>query len=171
MEHGDGSRAEVGRGALTAKQFLAQLYNDALDTYLTRNPAMKELFGPKLHFLKKQNLSGIELAHYFDEETWLEWVGVKENTAPFTIGLRLDEPLDGEGDWTLEVFLRDKKNIDNIYGLKEAPGRWRPFLDKVDREQERWVRLIPWLGDEDVRSTVTGSRNEMSADVAVRCPA
>jgi SNF2 family DNA or RNA helicase len=145
----DADGAGAGAGApWTAKEFLSQLYNDALDTYLTRNPAMQELFGPKLDFLKKQNLSGGELARYFDEDSWLEWVGIKENTAPFTIGLRLDEPVDGIGNWTLEVFLRDKKNIDNMYGLAEAPGRWKPFLEKVDVEQERWGRLIPWLAED-----------------------
>jgi SNF2 family DNA or RNA helicase len=135
-----------GRGAFGA---ISQLYNDALDTYLTRNPSMKELFGPKLEFLKNQNLSGGELARYFDEDHWLEWVGVRESEEPFTIGLRLDEPVDGDGPWTLDVFLRDKKNIDNMYEVAEAPGRWKPFLGKVAEEQARWVRLIPWLGDED----------------------
>ncbi len=109
---------------------------------------MKGLFGPKLNFLKQQNLSGAVLARYFDEESWLEWVGIKEDDKPFTIGLRLDEPLDGDGDWILDLFLRDRKNIDNIYGLSEAPKRWQPFLEKVDREQERLVRLIPWIGEE-----------------------
>jgi SNF2 family DNA or RNA helicase len=162
-----GAAADLGRpedgdgdGVGKASSAISQLYNDALDTYLTRNPSMKELFGPKLNFLKKQNLSGRELARYFDEDRWLEWVGIRESDAPFTIGLRLDEPEDGEGDWTLEVFLRDKKNVDNMYVLAEAPGRWRPHLGLVADEEKRWVRLIPWLGDEDeagLRSVVGGS--------------
>jgi SNF2 family DNA or RNA helicase len=136
--------------APTAREYISELYNNALDSFLTRNSAMKELFGPKLDLLKKQNISGIELARYFDEESWLEWVGIKESDAPFTIGLRLDEPVDGEGDWTLDVFLRGKKNDDQVVDVedvKRVPAKWRPFLDKVDREQTRWVRLIPWLGD------------------------
>jgi SNF2 family DNA or RNA helicase len=164
LEHGDGSRDEDGRR--TAKEFLAQLYNDALDTYLTRNPAMKEQFGPKLHFLKQQNLTGMELARYFDEDSWLEWVGIKENTAPFTIGLRLDEPLDGEGEWTLDVFLRDRRNVDDIYGLKDAPGRWKPFLDKVEQAQERWVRLIPWLEVQSAAGSVPRLKSELTEEEA-----
>ncbi|MBI0578032.1 DEAD/DEAH box helicase [Neobacillus cucumis] len=130
----------------TTLQFIGDLYNNALDGYLTRNSAMKELFGPKLDLLKKQNISGGELARYFDEESWLEWVGIKESDTPFTIGLRLEEPEDGEGAWNLDVFLRGKKNVDEMVGLEsKIPGKWKPYIDKVDREIARWVRLIPWL--------------------------
>ncbi|MFL6556699.1 MAG: DEAD/DEAH box helicase [Bacillus sp. (in: firmicutes)] len=135
----------------TTKSYISDLYNHALDGYLTRNAAMKELFGPKLDLLRKQNISGSELARYFDEESWLEWVGIKENDTPFTIGLRLDEPLDGEGAWSLDLFLRGKKNVDDIYdveGSAKIPARWRPFMERVDRERERWVRLIPWLEED-----------------------
>lgn len=135
----------------TTKEYISDLYNGALDAYLTRNAAMKELFGPKLDLLRKQNISGVELARYFDEESWLEWVGIKDSDTPFTIGLRLDEPLDGEGAWILDVFLRSKKNTDEIYdveGVRKIPARWQPFLDKVDQERIRWARLIPWLEED-----------------------
>ncbi|MGG3469532.1 DEAD/DEAH box helicase [Neobacillus pocheonensis] len=140
----------------TTSSYISDLYNSALDAYLTRNSAMKELFGPKLDLLKKQNISGGELARYFDEESWLVWVGIKESDTPFTIGLRLDEPIEGEGAWTLDVFLRGKKNTDEVYdieGVAKIPAKWRPFLEKVDREQERWVRLIPWLSEDDYFKT------------------
>ncbi|MBM7652601.1 DEAD/DEAH box helicase [Neobacillus cucumis] len=135
----------------TAKDYISDLYNEALDAYLTRNAAMKELFGPKLDLLRKQNISGVELSRYFDEESWLEWVGIKESDTPFTIGLRLSEPIDGEGPWTLDVFLRSKKEVDEVYdveGIRKIPAKWRPFLDKVDLERSRWARLIPWLEED-----------------------
>ncbi|MGF6953350.1 SNF2 family DNA or RNA helicase [Neobacillus sp. B4I6] len=141
----------IGHELGTTKNYISALYNDALDGYLTRNSAMKELFGPKLDLLRKQNISGGELARYFDEESWLEWVGIKESDTPFTIGLRLDEPVDGEGAWSLDLFIRGKKNVDEVYdvdGTTKIPAKWRPFLEKVDRERERWVRLIPWLGED-----------------------
>ncbi|MGG5255149.1 DEAD/DEAH box helicase [Neobacillus sp. SM06] len=135
----------------SVQPFLFNLYNRALDAYLTRNPAMKELFAPKLELLKKQTISGADLAHYFDEDSWLEWVGIKDSGAPFTIGLRLEEPIDGAGPWSLEVFLRSKKNPDATYGLddRKQPASWRPHLEKADREQARWAKLIPWLRDDD----------------------
>nr|WP_263324244.1 DEAD/DEAH box helicase [Neobacillus sp. Marseille-Q6967] len=132
--------------------FITDLYNDALDAYLTRNTAMKEMFGPKLELLRKSNISGTELARYFDEDSWLEWVGIKENDTPFTIGLRLEEPIDGEGPWSLSVFLRGKKNEDDIYDLNsKIPARWRPFLERVDNEIARLVRLIPYLSEDGER--------------------
>ena len=143
---------EVAGTGRDASQYISDLFNVALNAYLTRNTKMKELFGPKLALLKKQNISGGELARYFDEESWLEWVGVKKSDAPFTIGLRLDEPLEGEGDWTLDIFLRGKKNPDQLFDaedVKRIPVKWRPHFDRVDREQRRWVRLIPWLGEEE----------------------
>jgi len=147
FESGESPNDNLG----TTKTYISDLFNSALDAYLTRNSAMKELFGPKLDLLKKQNISGSELARYFDEESWLEWVGIKESDTPFTIGLRLDEPVDGEGAWSLDVFLRGKKNVDEIVdveGATKIPAKWRPFLEKVDRELSRWVRLIPWLGED-----------------------
>jgi SNF2 family DNA or RNA helicase len=149
---GAGALEEDSSGTETALNYISDLYNHALDSYLVRNPSMKELFGPKLDLLKKQNISSGELSRYFDEESWLEWVGIKESSVPFSIGLRLDEPVDGEGAWTLDVFLRGKKNVDEIYELgdKKLPMKWRPFLDRVDREQERLVRLIPWLAEDEV---------------------
>ncbi|MEH7074295.1 DEAD/DEAH box helicase [Neobacillus drentensis] len=143
--------AEPEDGQGTTKSYISDLYNNALDGYLTRNAEMKELFGPKLDLLRRQNISGGELARYFDEESWLEWVGIKESDTPFTIGLRLDEPEDGEGAWSLDLFLRGKKNVDEVYdvdGSTKIPAKWRPFLEKVDRERERWARLIPWLGED-----------------------
>ncbi|WP_342433512.1 DEAD/DEAH box helicase [Neobacillus sp. FSL H8-0543] len=135
----------------TALTFITNLYDHALDAYLTRNSAMKELFGPKLELLRKQNISGTDLARYFDEESWLEWVGIKENDTPFTIGIRLEEPEDGNGPWSLSVFLRGKKNIDEVHEWgSKVPARWKPFLEKVDRELSRWVRLIPWLSEDGV---------------------
>ncbi|MCM3567306.1 DEAD/DEAH box helicase [Neobacillus mesonae] len=135
-----------------ARGYISDLYNQALDAYLTRNAKMKELFGPKLDLLKKQNISGSELSRYFDEESWLEWVGIKESDTPFTIGLRLDEPVEGEGSWTLDIFLRGKKNPNQVFDaedVKRIPAKWRTYLDRVDREQARWIRLIPWLGEEN----------------------
>ncbi|MEH7253079.1 DEAD/DEAH box helicase [Neobacillus niacini] len=135
----------------TVQTFISDLYDHALDAYLTRNTAMKELFGPKLALLRKQNISGAELARYFDEESWLVWVGIKENDTPFTIGLKLEEPLDGEGLWNLDFFLRGKKNVDDVYSTDaKLPARWKPFLERIDTEQGRWARLIPWLSEDGV---------------------
>lgn len=134
----------------TATEFVSDWFTDALDSYLTENKEMKDVFGPKLALLKEQNISGSELARFFTEESWLEWVGIKESALPFTIGLRLDEPVDGEGAWLLEVALRGKQNPDALYSLDDSslPVAWKPYLDHVEMEQSRWTRLIPWLAED-----------------------
>ncbi|WP_059171888.1 DEAD/DEAH box helicase [Bacillus sp. FJAT-27445] len=138
----------AGGTELTAYDFIEDLYNLALDAYLTRNTEMRELFGPKLELLESRNIPAATLARYFDEDNWLEWVGIKESGVPFTVGLRLDEPEDGEGFWLLETFLRSKKNPDELYRADEPsiPSSWSPFLEKAAREEERWVELLPSLG-------------------------
>ena len=151
VEDEDQELVNEEHGLGTTKDYISDLYNGALDAYLTRNASMKELFGPKLDLLRKQNISGVELARYFDEESWLEWVGIKESDTPFTIGLRLEEPIDGEGAWILGVFLRGKKNPDDLYdveGVRKIPAKWHPYLEKVDQERSRWARLIPWLEED-----------------------
>ncbi|WP_316570508.1 DEAD/DEAH box helicase [Neobacillus sp. YIM B06451] len=139
---------EAGGIRMTAYDFVEELYNLALDSYLTRNAEMRELFGPKLGLLESSNIPAAALARYFDEEIWLEWVGIKENDTPFTVGLRLDEPEDGEGFWLLETFLRGKKNPDELYRSDDpaVPPSWRPYVEKAAHEEERWVGLIPSLG-------------------------
>ncbi|CEG29135.1 DEAD/DEAH box helicase [Bacillus sp. B-jedd] len=133
---------------ITAYDFIEDLYNLALDAYLTRNKEMREVFGPKLELLEGSNIPAATLARYFDEEKWLEWAGIKENPAPFSIGLRLDEPEDGEGFWLLEMFLRGKRNPDELYRIDDpaVPKSWKPFVETAYREEERWVALIPSLG-------------------------
>ncbi|OCA82441.1 ATP-dependent helicase [Bacillus sp. FJAT-27225] len=133
---------------VTAYDFIEDLYNQALDAYLTRNTEMRALFGPKLELLESKNIPAAALARYFDEDSWLEWVGIRESETPFTVGLRLDEPEDGEGFWLLEVFLRSKRKPDDIYRIDDpnVPASWKPYLEKAGQEEKRWISLIPSLG-------------------------
>ncbi|WP_240035294.1 DEAD/DEAH box helicase [Neobacillus notoginsengisoli] len=134
--------------SITAYDFIEEWFNLALDAYLTRNKEMRELFGPKLELLEGSNIPAATLARYFDEEKWLEWAGIKENPAPFSVGIRLNEPEDGEGFWLLETFLRGKRNPEKVFLVDDpaVPSSWRPFLEMAFHEEERWVELIPSLG-------------------------
>ncbi|WP_052342566.1 DEAD/DEAH box helicase [Bacillus sp. EB01] len=145
---GTASESDEAISQVTAYDFIEDLYNQALDAYLTRNTEMRELFGPKLELLESKNIPAATLAHYFDEDSWLEWVGIRESEEPFTVGLRLDEPEDGEGFWLLETFLRSKRNPDELYRIDDPaiPSSWKPFLEKAAHEENRWISLIPSLG-------------------------
>ncbi|MDP4164639.1 MAG: DEAD/DEAH box helicase, partial [Bacillota bacterium] len=41
-----------------------------------------------------------------------------------------------------------KKNPDLLYNVDDSkmPAAWKAFSADVEREQERWLRLLPWLG-------------------------
>ncbi|UII55697.1 DEAD/DEAH box helicase [Cytobacillus spongiae] len=132
----------------TVQSFVRQLFNDALDEYLVHDSATRKLFGERLEALRKLELPPQQLMNFFDEEKWLEWMGLKEDDTPFTIGLRLQEPEEVFEEWELDVFLRGKQNPDFFVEAKDLtsyPNEWLPFTSKVEKELDRWVRLFPWM--------------------------
>ncbi|WP_445508966.1 DEAD/DEAH box helicase [Rossellomorea marisflavi] len=105
----------------------------------------------RIRKLKESTLTPEELAAYFDEQRWSEWVSGEEQDLPFTIGLRITEPLDEEDTWELETILRDKRRTSRVISLVEdtVPAAWKPHLKDVSAEQERWGNMLPILRDED----------------------
>jgi SNF2 family DNA or RNA helicase len=143
--------------------FVKDLFHHALTAHLNQNKEMKAWLGDKLTLLEKQSLPPGVLSAFFDEETWLEWIGLKESDVPFTIGLRLDEPEYSaaveesfinpdahtpslaESNWTLEVFLRDRKNPEQTFEENALPSRWRQYAENIRATEARWIRIFPWL--------------------------
>jgi SNF2 family DNA or RNA helicase len=143
--------------------FVADWFHDALNAHLNQNKDMKNWLGDKLELLQKQSFPAGVLSAFFDEDTWLAWIGLKDSDVPFTIGLRLDEPeysaaveesfahpeahapSMSEPNWTLEVFLRDKVNSELTFEVNALPSRWRKYVDSIKSTEARWVRIFPWL--------------------------
>ncbi|MCM3586923.1 DEAD/DEAH box helicase [Mesobacillus maritimus] len=141
--------------------FISDLFHHALDAYFDENETIKYLLGEKLELLRNNQLSGRELAAYFDEQRWLEWLGIKEDPAPFTIGIRLEEPEDGEGDWELRLFLRGHNGmVIDAHNYAEHPADWEGFHDKVDAEEARLAKVFPWLSDDEGRLKTDLSEEE-----------
>jgi SNF2 family DNA or RNA helicase len=96
--------------------------------------------------------------HFIDEADFLEKIGWHKDDTPFTIGLRLNEPdIDGD-DWQLEIFLRSKDTEDEIVhfqGEGDLPRKWRPYVNKIEREQERFSEVVPWLSFQTGTTFVT----------------
>lgn len=136
----------------TMRSFISQFYGDALSAYLEIGKAGDTL-AEKLRILQNSPLSAEELSAYFDEDKWNEWAGMANtDPLPFSIGLRLTEPTEEEDPWRLETIVRDLKNPDRIYSLttkSRLPKRFSPFLPAVQAEEERWVRMFPWLAGEN----------------------
>jgi SNF2 family DNA or RNA helicase len=140
---------ELGSEPMLVQTHIQDWFHHAMDAYLGQNEEMKSLFGEKLALLENQQLTSQALARFFDEESWLQWIGIKEDPTPFTIGLQLEEPVEADEDWSLSIVLRGKKRPDDLYLVKDAPRNWTPFLEKVDLEQQRWIALFPWLAGSD----------------------
>lgn len=130
------------------KSFITSWFNSALNDYMRQNEELKTKFGEKLETLQNGNIPPSILSAFFDEESFQVWMGIKENSVPFTLGLKLEEPADIDDSWTLEIFLRDQQKRDlmvDLYDEAHFPAKWKPFIDSVDGEVQRWLRIFPWL--------------------------
>lgn len=132
---------------LLVREFVAELFHHGLESYFHENETMKYLLGDKLDVLRNQQLTATQLAAFFTEDRWLEWIGLKENPAPFAIGLRLEEPPDDFGAWSLTLFLRGKNEPMLIAADDYAsyPAGWEAFSDRVDDEEKRLAAIFPQL--------------------------
>ncbi|MFC5466418.1 DEAD/DEAH box helicase [Lederbergia graminis] len=135
----------------TLRKFATSFYHHALNTYLQRHLDKKQL-SERLEELKESTLTADELEAYFDEERWQEWIGMKEENLPFSMGIRLSEPEEDDQPWIIETILRDKKNPDKIYPFsnrKKLLKRYEPYVEVVEKEEARWQMLFPWLTGPD----------------------
>ena len=105
----------------------------------------------RIQKLKGSTLTSEELGAYFDEKRWSEWISGEDQDLPFSMGLRISEPLDEDESWELETILRDRKKTNRVISLTEdtVPSAWKSFLPEVREEQERWKKMIPLLRDPD----------------------
>lgn len=96
--------------------------------------------------------------HFIDEADFLERIGWQIDDTPFTVGLRLNEPDHDGDDWQLEILLRSKDNEEELIhyqGEADLPKKWRPYMGKIEREQERFSEIVPWLSFQTGTTYVT----------------
>lgn len=131
----------------TNRSFIEKWYNEAANMYLKNYSPISDKWSEAITALKDTRLSPEELQSFFDKEAWEEWLGLASDSKPFTVGLRLSEPPDGDGPWTLDVVLRSKKeeNIVETYTKKRLPRGWNKYRDKIDQVLARWLKVVPWL--------------------------
>ncbi|MFE8701801.1 DEAD/DEAH box helicase [Cytobacillus sp. FJAT-54145] len=146
-------------GETSVKSFVDDWFNASLHSFFEKNKEWKETVGKRIEALRNQALPPRALASYFDEETWNEWIGFKESPVPFSIGLRLEEPADLDGPWDLRIFLRGRKEPDLMVDMQDdsnMPKSWYNHLEYLEREQERWLTLFPWLkGNKGISTNLT----------------
>ncbi|WP_456273092.1 DEAD/DEAH box helicase [Bacillus sp. AK031] len=132
-------------GEESTEEFVSDWYQRSVRQSLSSGGS-EHLF-TRLKKLEESTLTPEELQAYFDEEKWSEWVGLTEDDTPFTLGLRLTEPLEEHDPWELETFLRDKKRTEKVYSLgnDRLPPSYKTHLETVKQEQNRWMKMLPLL--------------------------
>lgn len=147
---------DVGGEPIRMKEFVQHLFHNGVESYLSRLPKLGKQWHKRKELLQNAIADGLDVASFFDEKNFLQWIGASETDLPFTIGLRLEEPhVDGEM-WQLTTVLRDIKKPETVVvfnpakrGKKRPPKKWEPYFEEVVAEQKRIARLIPWLANED----------------------
>ncbi|QED49689.1 DEAD/DEAH box helicase [Cytobacillus dafuensis] len=146
-------------GDTSVKDFIHEWFHHALDGFFLRNSKLKKDLSSKLNTLRNEQLSPRDLAAYFDEESFQEWIGLKESEVPFTIGLKLEEPADLDGLWDLGIFLRGKNQPDLLIDVNDFanyPRGWKKYDEAILKEQQRWLKVFPWLaGDKGMATRLT----------------
>lgn len=134
----------------TNRSFIEKWYNGAANMYLKNYSPIADKWSEAITALKDARLSPEEMQSFFDKETWTEWLGLTNDNKPFTVGLRLSEPPNGEGPWTLDVVLRSKKDEDEVetYTAKRLPRGWNKYRDDIDQVLARWLKVVPWLEED-----------------------
>ncbi|WP_458411827.1 DEAD/DEAH box helicase [Schinkia sp. CFF1] len=148
-----------------------------------------QIISEKYPLLVKEG-SGLhdESASFLNEETWLERIGWSEDQTPFTVELRLSEPVAEEFEdsaiheglatnfanndsntWTLDIILRDKTNANhwivwqNERTDPEIPAEWHGFLDKINKSITLWCHIAPWLKSPDDENNIIHTLREDEA--------
>lgn len=136
--------------AETNRSFIDQWYNGAANMYLKNYSPISDKWSEAIIALKDTRLSADEMQAFFDKESWTEWLGLTSDNKPFKVGLRLSEPPDGEGPWSLDVVLRSKKDeaIVELYTAKRLPHGWNKHRDAIDQVLARWLKVVPWLEED-----------------------
>ncbi len=132
----------------TKKELFRELFQHAVKQSM--KSSQHSIWG-RIQKLEESTLTSEELSAYFDEEKWSEWTGLKESILPFTLGLRISEPVEDGDSWELETILRDRQKVDRVFSLDDAklPRNWKTYMPEIQEEQARWMQMMPLLREKD----------------------
>ncbi|WP_102344831.1 DEAD/DEAH box helicase [Bacillus sp. Marseille-P3661] len=147
-------------------EFIQKWISNAIAECITADPTLNVIWSEILEHYPLIEVENNESNELFNEEMWLESIGWQQDQAPFTVELRLSEPVSEEeldvvnpsetiDSWKLDIMLRDKFDdnmiipLENRESLLQVPLEWHDNLDKVDKSLEWWCQIVPWLKNED----------------------
>jgi SNF2 family DNA or RNA helicase len=125
-----------------------------LISWVNTNPVMKENLLRLQSSVPRLTQSPETAQTWLDEEDWLISIGWNYDATPMRTCLRIIEP-EYATHWQIHVVLQDRANPEltrTIYadgqpmnGEEALPAHWLPELPHVQRDLERWHRLVPAL--------------------------
>jgi SNF2 family DNA or RNA helicase len=95
----------------------------------------------------------------FDEQHWLEKIGLTGQDIPFSFQLRLQEPQNEHELWPLEVWLRDEQTKEIFLFPDAFPDKWIPHEPFVRRQFQMIRSMIPPLANKK-----TGLKSSLSEE-------
>ncbi|MCM3022129.1 DEAD/DEAH box helicase [Bacillus ginsengihumi] len=127
---------------ISVQSILESWFHHSIQHYVSHHHSLKN----KLNSLNHETLTKEDLIAYFDEGRIKKWLN-DDADFPFSIGLRLTEPINDHEPWILETVLRDKQNPERFlsYPKQKLYKKWLVFEDDIKKEQQRWIKLFPWL--------------------------
>ncbi|MEB1806199.1 MAG: DEAD/DEAH box helicase [Bacillaceae bacterium] len=145
------------------KELANEICSDFIQHLITRDPAVQKAF-EQLHISKHYLLN--EAGPDTDDKTFLEELGAIP-AVPFQTTLVIEEPIQNEKEenWTVLLFLQDRKDPSIIVPLKDLHGGHHPWrINPITRLKEdilEIIQLIPELSS----LSITNPTSKVSKDV------
>lgn len=146
-----------GNSPLTESPLLRTWTDSLVEAEVRKRPELKEALARLEEVYPRLARGDVSADLWLDEDDWLVSIGWKPDSSPFRTCLQLAEPEDA-GAWTLKVVLQDRQRPDVLVACDEQghvledealPETWQPELDRVSRDIERWLHILPWLRDNE----------------------
>lgn len=173
----------VGATDAEGESFLEKWLNCALEEWLASDRESSNVWSQMRG--EQHVLDGAPVHEGWDEDGWLESIGFRCDDLPFSLGLRLAEPVSADDSWQLEPMLIDREDPRLVYACDAAgrplrgervPKRWREHIPAaLQRAEARWRKLLPefvWSMDQVAawRFLEQDSRRLIAAGIPVYLP-
>ncbi|WP_304413218.1 SNF2 helicase-associated domain-containing protein, partial [Anoxybacillus sp. KU2-6(11)] len=123
--------------------FVAMWRSEAINDWIQSDIELKETWE---QIVKTYPLLTSDSASFMDEHDWLTEIGWDKNRLPFIVAIRLNEPEEDGGAWSLETVLIDTATND-ITVYPNMPKAWQAYANHIERAKQRWQTIVPWLSD------------------------
>lgn len=123
--------------------FVAMWRSEAINGWIQSDVELKQTWQ---QIVETYPLLTSDVASFMDEHDWFTEIGWDKNRPPFIVAIRLNEPEEDGGAWSLETVLIDTATND-ITVYPHMPRAWQAYAHHIERAQQRWQTIVPWLSE------------------------